>query len=97
MRGQTIWTAARESRARQSWGVEMKERRIRDTDPRMRLDTRGEGRTCLERERMRKQKTERLRREKAERWGSNLRARQTLLNTAAFREICQETVGADKP
>ena len=67
----------------------MKERRSRDTDPRMRLDTRGEGRTCLERERMRKQKTERLRREKAERWGSNLRARQTLLNTAAFREICQ--------
>ena len=68
MRGKTIWTAARESRARHSWGVEMKERRSRDTDPRMRLDTRGERRTGLERGRMRKQKTERLRREKAERW-----------------------------
>ena len=68
IRGQTKWTAARESRARHSWGVEMKERRSRDTGPRMRQDTRGEGRTVLERGRMRKQKTDRLRREKAERW-----------------------------
>ena len=68
IRGQTIWTAARESRARHSWGVEKKERKSKDTDPRMRLDTRGERRTGLERGRMRKQKTERLRREKAERW-----------------------------
>ena len=48
--------------------MEMRERRSRDTDPRMRLDTRGEGRTGLERGTIRKQKTERLSREKAERW-----------------------------
>ena len=67
MRGQTIWTAARESKARHSWGVDIRERRSRDTDPRMRLDIRGEGRTGLEKGRMRKQKTHRLSREKAER------------------------------
>ena len=68
MRGQTIWTAARDSRAKQSCVVERKERRSRDIVPRMRLDTRVEVRTGLERGRMRKQKTERLSREKAARW-----------------------------
>ena len=46
---------------------------------------------------MRKQKTDRQSREKAERWWSNLLARQTELNMAALRDICQETVGAVMP
>lgn len=97
MTGQTIWTVARARSARQSCGVEMQERRDRAADASRRLDRRGEGRRGRERGTRRKLKTERHSREKAERWWSNLLARQTVLNTAALREICQETMGAYMP
>ena len=97
MRGQATWTAARVTRDRETWVVEMQVRRERDMEARMRLESMGEGITGLKRGRMRKQNTERQSREKAERWWSNLLARQTELNMAALRDICQETGGAVMP
>jgi len=67
MRGQASCTLARHSKDRQAWEVEMQERKEMDKEPKIRLDKMAEGRTGLERGRMRKQKTERQRREKAER------------------------------
>ena len=67
MRGHASWTAARQSKARHAWEVEIQERRKIDVKPRRRLERIPSGRTGLERGMMRKQKTERQRREKAER------------------------------
>ena len=68
MIGQAICTVARDSSDRHSCGMEMQDRRDRDTDPSMRLDSTGEGRIGRERGTRRKLKTERHSREKAERW-----------------------------